>query len=97
MSVQGGTYKVCFCDTELLAPGRTCSAAEDYSVDVGKVHVSGVACLLENPLLRATACYEQMYGGLSCAADAVQPAPVLPRPPPTGVNTMAPPDHGPLP
>ena len=31
------TPQVCFCDTELLAAGQTCSDAEDYSVELGKV------------------------------------------------------------
>jgi hypothetical protein len=97
VEVEAGTYKVCFCDTELLAAGQTCSDAEDYSVELGKVHVSGVACLLEEPRLRTAACYGQMYGGLSCSADARQPDPAPPEPAPTGVNAMAPPDHGPTP
>jgi hypothetical protein len=58
-----GTYKVCFCDSEMGA----CSKPSDFAVDVGQVHVSGVHCLLTVPKLRATTCYEQYYNGLSCA------------------------------
>jgi hypothetical protein len=59
-----GTYKVCFCDSEM----GDCTSASDFAVDVGQVHVSGVHCLLTVPKLRATTCYEQYYNGLSCAS-----------------------------
>lgn len=60
-----GTFKVCFCDSESADGG--CDKASDFLIEVGKVHVSGVHCLLTVPKLRATKCYEQYYGGLSCA------------------------------
>jgi len=61
-----GTFKVCFCDSD--ASG-SCSAEKDYGVEIGKLHVSGVSCLLEIPKLRRTRCYEQYFGGLSCAEE----------------------------
>jgi hypothetical protein len=60
-----GTFKVCFCDHE--SADGDCDKASDFLIEVGKVHVSGVHCLLTVPKLRATKCYEQYYGGLSCA------------------------------
>jgi hypothetical protein len=59
-----GTYKVCFCDSEM----GECAKPKDFAVEVGKVHVSGIHCLLTVPKLRTTTCYEQYFNGLSCAA-----------------------------
>jgi len=58
-----GTYKVCFCDSEVSGK---CSTAEDFSVEVGKVHVSGLSCLLSVPKLQTAQCFEQYFGGLRC-------------------------------
>jgi len=60
-----GRYKVCFCDSE---HGK-CESTSDFAVEIGYVHVSGVHCLLTVPKLRATQCYKQYYGGLSCSAE----------------------------
>merc|ERR1719387_894952 len=60
-----GRYKVCFCDSE---HGK-CESASDFAVEIGYAHVSGVHCLLTVPKLRATQCYKQYYGGLSCSAE----------------------------
>jgi hypothetical protein len=60
-----GTFKVCFCDWE--SADGDCDEPSDFLIEVGQVHVSGVHCLLTVPKLRATKCYEQYYGGLSCA------------------------------
>jgi len=60
-----GTFKVCFCDSALSGQ---CESKSDYTIEVGKVHVSGVHCLLSIPKLRRQECYEQYYGGLSCGA-----------------------------
>jgi hypothetical protein len=59
-----GRYKVCFCDSDHGA----CTSTKDFGVEIGYAHVSGVHCLLTVPKLRATQCYEQYYGGLSCSA-----------------------------
>jgi len=58
-----GTFKVCFCDVALSGK---CESEKDYTVEVGKLHVSGISCLLDIPKLRRTRCYEQYFGGFSC-------------------------------
>lgn len=64
---QGGSYKVCFCDHELLPEGQThCLAEADYSIEIGKVYASGVSCLLADEKFRRGTCYEQFHGGLAC-------------------------------
>merc|ERR1719199_2119512 len=61
----GGEYKLCFCDPSLLASG-ICSAAEDFRIEVGRVHATGLECLLTNPRMQRGTCVQQMYGGLRC-------------------------------
>jgi hypothetical protein len=93
LELKPGTYKACFCDA--AASGGPCEEAKDYAVELGKVHVSGLSCLLENTQLRTATCYEQVYGGLSCATfPARVPAPVAPADMPP---VHAPPDHAPSP
>jgi hypothetical protein len=60
-----GTYKVCFCDSEVTGK---CSETADFSVEVGKVHVSGLSCLLSVPKLQTAQCFEQYFGGLRCVS-----------------------------
>ena len=60
-----GTYKVCFCDSEVSGG---CDDAEDFTVEVGKVHVSGLSCLLSVPKLQTAQCFEQYFGGLRCVS-----------------------------
>jgi hypothetical protein len=55
----GGTFKLCFCDSTLVPACRT---ERDFSIEVGKIHVSGVSCLISQPSLRSAACVEQYYG-----------------------------------
>lgn len=67
-----GTYKVCGCDSEVQsAAGVTspCSTADQFSVDIGKVHVSGLQCLLGKPEFARGTCVAQEYGGLRCYQD----------------------------
>jgi hypothetical protein len=64
LELKPGTYKACFCDAESV--GGACTEASDYAVDLGKVHVSGLSCLLESTQLRTATCYDQVYGGLRC-------------------------------
>jgi hypothetical protein len=93
LELKPGTYKACFCDA--AASDGPCAEAKDYSVELGKVHVSGLSCLLENTQLRTATCYEQVYGGLSCATfPARVPASVAPADLPP---VHAPPDHAPSP
>jgi len=75
----GGTFKLCFCDSALLAPGTTCRSVENYAVEVGTVHASGVSCLIGKPELQRASCVPQFHGGLRCYRDLAEaPAPVAP-------------------
>jgi hypothetical protein len=76
----GGSFKLCFCDSSLLTNGAAvpCSSEEDYSVEVGTVHSSGVQCLLEKPKLRRASCKSQYHGGLRCYNDMDAPDPPPP-------------------
>jgi hypothetical protein len=59
----GGTFKLCFCDSTLLGGAATpCLTKKDYSVEVGKVHSSGVSCLLSQPKLQRAVCEEMKHG-----------------------------------
>jgi hypothetical protein len=71
----GGTFKLCFCDSALLAAGATCGAAADFSVQVGTIHSSGVSCLLREPKLQKVDCVEQFHGGMRCYGS--QPVPSI--------------------
>jgi len=93
LELKPGTYKACFCDA--ASAGGPCTEAKDYAVELGKVHVSGLSCLLEDSQLRTATCYEQIYGGLSCATSPARiPAPVAPADVPP---SHAPPEHAPSP
>jgi hypothetical protein len=59
-----GTFKVCFCDSE-LSPGG-CKSDADFAVEVGRLHLSGLGCLLTMARLRRATCVEQYFGGLRC-------------------------------
>jgi len=74
----GGTFKVCFCDSTLLAPGAVCASAKDFSVTVGTIHASGVSCLISNKKLQRVSCASQLYGGLRCYSMMEAPTPELP-------------------
>jgi hypothetical protein len=87
----GGTFKLCFCDSSIQ---KTCSSKKDYSVQVGKIHASGVSCLIQEKSLRKASCVEQFHGSsLRCySGDAphvelpmlpTRPAIELPDPGPT--------------
>ena len=69
----GGEFKLCFCDPSLLAHG-ICSQPSDYKIEVGKVHATGLECLLTNPKMQRGTCLPQMYGGLRCYDG---PAPIV--------------------
>jgi len=74
----GGTFKLCFCDSALLLAGRTCRGVEDYAVEVGTVHASGVSCLIGKPELQRASCAGQYHGGLRCYRDRDAPNPQPP-------------------
>lgn len=69
----GGTFKLCFCDSALLPAGRTCRSVEDYAVEVGTVHASGVSCLIGKPELQRASCMPMYHGGLRCYRDRTAP------------------------
>jgi hypothetical protein len=62
----GGEFKLCFCDSETLADNKICSSAEDFNIEVGRVHATGVQCLLNNPKMSRGSCLKQLHGGLRC-------------------------------
>jgi len=79
-----GTYKACFCDSRRLQPAQpalassplaptfsACTAKEDFVIEVGKVHVSGVSCLLGDTRFRAVDCHTNFFGGLTCYKEAI--------------------------
>merc|ERR1719247_1918229 len=70
----GGTFKLCFCDhTRLSGP---CARAEDFAIEVGTVHASGVSCLVAQPKLQRAECAEQREAtGLRCYGDRSPPLP----------------------
>lgn len=81
----GGTFKLCFCDSEVLSPGAVCSSLRDYKIEIGTVHASGVSCLISNPKLQRVSCTDQMHGGLRCYAHAEAPTP---EPPAIGLTDL---------
>lgn len=80
----GGTFKLCFCDSALLTAGRQCRSVEDYAVEVGTVHASGVSCLIGKRELQRADCVAQYHGGLRCYRDRSAPAPAPPALAPLG-------------
>jgi len=57
----GGTFKACFCDSNLLANPSTdvCHKVSDYKIDVGTIHVSGVSCLVSDSRFQRGQCVQQ--------------------------------------
>jgi hypothetical protein len=70
----GGRAKVCFCDSQ--AAGGACTSKEHFSLELGVLHGSGVACLLGNAKLQRANCVPQYHGGLRCY-DGSTPAPTV--------------------
>ena len=57
----GGTYKACFCDYTLMSAldgtnrgDNLCTHASAFNIELGKVHVSGIQCLLEADYRKGT-------------------------------------------
>jgi hypothetical protein len=67
----GGEFKLCFCDSDLLGENEVCDGPEDFTIEVGRVHATGLQCLLSNPKMTRGTCTEQLYGGLRCYDDAL--------------------------
>jgi len=55
-----GTFKLCFCDST-QAEGGACNSADDYALEVGTIHVSGVSCLLQSPKYRKATCCRHFW------------------------------------
>jgi len=81
----GGTFKLCFCDSEILGPGGVCSSERDYKIEVGTIHASGVSCLIAKPKLQRVSCTEQHWGGLRCYEHTEAPRP---QPPTIGMTVL---------
>jgi len=76
-----GTYKLCFCDS--VRAGRPCTNKEDFVVEIGTIHASGVSCLLDDNKFRAKSCIEgytytnevnpteTSHGALTCHDEAI--------------------------
>jgi len=73
----GGTFKLCFCDSERLG-GGACNAVTDFAIQVGTIHSSGVSCLVSQPRLQRVSCAEQHHGGMRCYGSVDAPNPVPP-------------------
>jgi hypothetical protein len=84
LTLGAGRYKACFCDH--LSAG-ICKDLSDFAVDVGRIHVSGVSCLLGDPKYVRGVCVPQAYGGLRCY-DGV--APKIAPPGPTIIPSFGP-------
>jgi len=72
----GGEFKLCFCDAA-MADG-VCDDPAEFTIEVGKVHATGLQCLLSNPKMTKGTCVEQMYGGLRCYSDGEAPVEDVP-------------------
>jgi len=74
----GGEFKLCFCDSDLLeGANAVCNGPEDYTIEVGKIHATGLQCLLSNPKMTRGTCVKQHYDGLRCY-DGAAPTTTLP-------------------
>lgn len=68
----GGEFKLCFCDSDLLTGANAiCDGPEDYTIEVGSVHATGLQCLLSNPKMARGTCVDQEYNGLRCYDDEI--------------------------
>jgi hypothetical protein len=67
----GGKFKACFCDPDTLAAGKYCKKAEDYKIEIGTIHVSGVSCLVADAKFQRGTCVAQYHGeGMRCYPDS---------------------------
>jgi hypothetical protein len=62
----GGSFKVCFCESE---GGKPCSDPQDFALELGALHSSGISCLLHD-YTKSKTCVP-MTGGLRCYAGEV--------------------------
>ena len=57
--------QVCYCSANDHA-NKLCDSADDFDIEVGKVHSSGVSCLLTDDRFTSAECRDQKYGGMRC-------------------------------
>jgi hypothetical protein len=65
----GGEFKLCFCDSSILPQDdgyNICDEPKDYTIEVGRIHATGLQCLLNDPKMTKGTCVKQFYGGLRC-------------------------------
>jgi hypothetical protein len=73
----GGKFKLCFCDSALLGSADAiCDGPEDFKIEIGEIHATGLQCLLSNPKMARGVCTPQLYGGLRCYDDQVPTVPI---------------------
>jgi len=90
----GGTFKVCACDSTVATSTSSefCRTKDQFLIDAGKVHVSGVSCLIEHSRFQRGVCVEQASGGHRCYETA---APTLTVPTATADTVNYLPNEGP--
>jgi len=77
-ATSGGTFKVCACDHEKLS-SNVCRTKADFQFEVGKIHSSGVSCLISNPRFQKVTCKAQYYEGYRCKNLMNVAAPSIPQ------------------
>jgi len=90
----GGEYKLCFCDSDILTgikgANALCDSHDDYMIEVGAIHATGLQCLLSNPAMARGTCTPMLYGGLRCyegtPPDVIVPSDYSGVPNPAGVE-----------
>jgi len=60
-----GSYQVCMCDSSL----RSCKSEKDFTVRIGVLEASGVACVIKDSRFRSDGCESQYHGGLRCGVE----------------------------
>jgi hypothetical protein len=91
LDLAAGRYKACFCDYEIAG---VCKGLDDFPLEVGEVHVSGVSCLLQDPKYTKGVCVNQPFGGLRCydsAAPHIPGVTIVPFEGPVVDSTILPP------
>jgi len=86
----GGTFKVCGCDSsnQFSDQATFCRTKADYKIEIGKIHVSGVSCLVNQHKFQRGCCQQQVAleggesSGLRCYSDA---CPTIPPPTPAAI------------
>merc|ERR1711871_1115289 len=61
-----GTFKVCGCDRSLNGDNPCTQNVQDYSIEIGKIHVTGTSCMHTRQIQSKRTCRNQPYNGLRC-------------------------------